>query len=340
VLVALLGATATAQADPLKELHVTVEPAIVTDDDSVDFTVTFTNLNSPQLGAVGITSPFTVNAVDENLSTFDSNGPLSKAWSLASVEGDVVRFTADTQTDRLLPGESVSVVITAITPDINADTNDSDEVHSWLAAGRQANTFNDAMGGNDVTQAFQDRDGTFVFRSEDGITTSSLGTHQTLVVSGSAVDCSTGPCKGSDIQTSTTVTITVEGCSTGTLVVDATDLFADQVGAAAFYHYLYPIDPNTGLPTACAFGSPVTVDFLYDKTLGVKAGELFFVAIYGEIDISEWDPLYVGDETPLPKCDKNRTVNCVEFVKGGSLGVNAQIKMVLVPFDPGGIAFR
>jgi hypothetical protein len=323
MLAASFGISTAALAAPVKELRVTVAPAVAVDATATNFTVTITNLGpSSQLGAAEITSPISINSVS------GVTAPAGKSWTAELVPGtDKVRLTANTLTDRLSPGQSVSVVINATTPDINTGVNDVDQVLSWLAAGRQANTFNDQMGGNDVAQAFANRQGAFIFRDGSGLISTVLGTHQTLVRSGRAVDCSgPGPCSQSDTQSQTTVTVSAASCNSGTLVVDASNLFANQVGAAAFYDYL---------DGGCSPGTVVTVDIAYPKSLVSNSKALTYIAVYGK-DISSLDPIYVGDNVPLPECGGSFTVNCV--VKAATKGSNAQLRMLLT--DPGAGAFR
>lgn len=325
MLAASFGISTAALADPVKELRVTVEPAVAVDATATSFTVTVTNLasNTSQLGAVELTSPFSIGAVSGV--TAPTGKSWTSTWPIAGLSTDKIRLTANTLTDRLVPGESLSVVIDATTPDINDEVNDVDQVYNWFAEGRQANTFNDQRGGNEVTQAFANREGTFVFRDGSGLVSTTLGTHQTLLRSGTAVDCSAGPCSGTDTQNLTTVTVTATGCNSGTLVVDASsNLFENQIGAAGFYDYFDGV---------CHEGSIVTVDIAYAKSLVPNPSSISsFVAIYGK-DVSTLDPAYVGDGNPLPKCDKNVSVNCVASVKGGSATIDAQIKMLLT--DPG-----
>ena len=323
MLAALVGAGSVAQAAPVKELRVTVEPAVAVDATATEFTVTITNLatDNAQLGAVEITSPFDVNSVSGV--TAPAGTSWTSEWPVTGQTPDKVRLTADTLQDRLLPGQSVSLVIGATTPDINTGINDVDQVFNWNANGRQANTFNDQMGGNEVTQAFANRDGTFVFRDGSGLASTALGTNQTLLRSGTASDCSAGPCSASDTQSQTTVTVTAAGCNSGTLLVDAGNLFPDQLGAAGFYDYF---------DGSCPEGSMVTVDISYAKSEVSSPGAIsFFAAVYVK-DITALDPNYVGDGNPLPKCGKDVPVNCVASLKGGS-SVTAQIKMLLT--DPG-----
>lgn len=329
MLAGVLAAGSAAQAAPVKELLVTVQPAVAVDATATNFTVSITNLatDTAQVGAVEITSPFSINSV--SAVTAPAGKSWTSLWPVTGLTSDKVRLTANTLTDRLLPGQSVSVVINATTPDINIGVNDVDGLFSWLAIGRQANNFNDQMGGNDVTQAFANRQGTFVIRDGSGLDSTALGTHQTLVRSGTAVDCSKGPCTASDTQNLTTVTVTATGCGAGTLVVDASILFTNQVGAAAFYDYL------SG-QAGCPQGTVVTVDFAYPKSLVTNSKALTYVADYAGKDISDLDPNYVGDGVPLPECGGDITVNCV--VKAGTKGSNAQLLMLLT--DPGAGAFR
>jgi hypothetical protein len=319
---ASFGISTAALAAPVKELRVTVTPAVAVDATATNFTVTITNLGpSAQLGGVEITSPFSVNTVS------GVTAPAGKSWTSEGLTIEKVRLTANTLNDRLSPGQSVSVVINATTPDIDTSVNDVDQVSSWLGIGRQANSFNDQMGGNDVTQAFANRQGTFITRDGSGLISTVLGTHQTLVRSGRAVDCSgPGPCSQSDTQSQTTVTVSATGCNDGTLVVDASNLFANQVGAAAFYDYL---------DGGCSPGTVVTVDIAYPKSLVNNSKALTYIAVYGK-DISGLDPNYVGDNVPLPECGGSITVNCV--VKAATKGSNAQLRMLLT--DPGAGAFR
>jgi hypothetical protein len=325
MLAALTAAGTVAQAAPVKELRVTVEPAVAADASVTDFTVTITNLatDNAQLGSVEIASPFTVNSVS------GVTAPSGKSWTSEwPVTGltDKVRLTANTLTDRLTPGQSVQVVVNATTPDLFGGINDADQVFDWLAAGRQANTFNDQMGGNDVNQAFANRQGTFLFRDGSGLLSTTLGTHQTLVRTGESADCSTQACTASDTQNQTKVTVTAAGCNSGTLVVDASslNLVNGQIGAAAFYDYFDGLCPENTI---------ATVDIAYSKSLVPNPGAISaFTATYVK-SITHLDPNYVGDGNPLPSCDKKVTVNCVVFVKGGSNTVNAQIKTLLT--DPG-----
>jgi hypothetical protein len=325
ILASLVGVASAIAAAP-KFLRIDVQPAVVVDDTSTVFTVTATNLQTTTLlGGVEITFPdgFTVTAAD-NLVT-----PPGKNWDVIyPVPGrsaNMVRLVAETQGDRIGFEQAVSVDITATTPDINSEVNDVDIIADITASGRQSNQFN--SGGNEFSQSFETRDDTFVYRSGDGLTSSSsLLTNQILIVSGTASDC-TVDCSGTDTQGLVTVNISVPGCDAGTLVVDATDLFLgdDPVNIAAFYHYLDGVSGCLGLP--------VVVEITYDSSLGVTPGGLDYVAYYG-VDISQYDPDYVGDGNILPSCSGSVSLNCVDSVTGSSAGTVATIIGVLVDTDP------
>ena len=328
MLATLLASVSMAQADVLKDLLVTVEPATTTASTTTDFTVTVTNLetNDKELGAVAITVPasFTVHSVTDVVA--DGGNSWSSPWQ--SGDGNQVLLAADSQMDRLLPtGQSVSALVSATPP----NNQGADNVYSWSAVGRQATTFNDdgSAGGNEFAQVFADRDGTFDVRNADGTTTSqTLGTHQTLVT-GVAVDCSAGPCTATLTEYLTTVTVSAV-CGAGTLVVDTIEVDSQvgEIGAGAFYNYF----------GGCPEGTVVTVDIQYQKTDEVpNPGSLKFKTFYDK-DILDLDPDYVGDGNQLPACKQNITVNCVQSVKSGSGVVNGQIKMLLT--DPAGIGFK
>jgi hypothetical protein len=336
LLIAMSWGIFTVQAAPVKNFLVTVNPPVAVDDTATEFTLMVTNLDNNVLGAVQVAVPegLVVNSVAQPLVT-----PSSKTWvSEWPVAGDAgtIRIRAATQTDRLGLGDTVTIAVNATTPDINQATNDVDLVTTWAAEGRQANNFN--SDGNDFAQAFQERGQTFVFRDGDGLANTQLLTNQVLVVSGTASDCAV-KCSGTDTQDAVTVTITVQGCDVGTLVVDATDLFAgdDPISVGGFYHYLD--DQGTCIPANPSSAPRVTVDFLYDKSLGVKPGELSFAAYYG-VPITEYDPLYVGDGNTLPVCKGAITVNCVASIKGAKDGVTARVILILLASDPGAAGFR
>jgi hypothetical protein len=319
LLVGVFGGGPVAQGAPVKELRVTVEPAVAADDWATDFIVTITNLGpSAQLGAVQITSPFSVNDV----TGIDASGKMwTTPWQASDPDPDTIRLVANTLSDRLAPGQSVRVIVNATTPDINDEANNVDQFFPWLAEGRQANNFNDQQGGNEITQnKVATREGSFLFRDESGLTSTGLRTHEVLVRSGAAVDCGMGACTEDDTFEGTKVTVTVPGCMDGTLVVDAGFLFDGQVGAAAFYDYFGD----------CPEGTIVTVDIMFPKSLVNNAKALNYFAVYGK-DIPGFDP-----NVPLPECGGSVTVNCV--VKAATKGSNAQLKMLLT--DPGAGAFR
>lgn len=305
-LAALMAGGTAAQADPMKYLIVDVTPSTATAMVQETFTVDVTNApsNNTELGAVEITSPFDITGVVSVAGTFASNEtPLTKSWTL-TWDGTSKKFqlTANTQMDRLSPGEFVSVEVDATPP----YPYDNSTPYNWKAVGRQANTFNDGVDGNIV---FQDL---------------SQGSY-TTTVTGTAVDCSEGPCKGSQTASQTAVTVSAD-CLSGMLVVDTTlNVDPNQIGAAAFFSYF----------SGDCEGEIATVAFSFAKSLVGSPGGLEFAADYGSKDINALYgyPSYVNGTT-FPSCNANKgvVVNCVDSLKGGSTSVDATIKMVLT--DP------
>lgn len=343
-LVASMLGVNVALADPVKFFLVEVDPPVAVDDTNTAFTVTVTNVSQNVLGAVEITVPsgFTVNSVGATPTTSSGQTWVSE-WPVAG-NASKFRLLAASQTDRLATNQSVSIGVNARTPDIDSvdNENDVDQVGLfWTGEGRQANNFN--SGGNDFLQTFETRGDNFVYRDGTGLEPYALQTHETLVISGTANPCTSNGCQGNDSQSyldlaNVTVTISVERCAVGTLVVDATDfLEGDQDVMTGFYHYL------PGSETASCFDPAdpkrVFVDFFLPKELGVKPGDITFRAYYG-VDITEFDPQYVGDDTPLPKCSKTILFNCDGGASGGQAGTTARMVLILVPTDPGGSLFR
>jgi hypothetical protein len=309
-----------------KEYQLTVEPPVVVDGVAATFTVTVKNLDNNVLGAVEITPP-------TGFGNISVGNPSPGTWSkdLTSAPGKI-RLIANSQDARLGLGQTVSVPVTATPPSADGQLDDSDNIVTWSSEGRQANNFN--SGGNDFFQKLgTERSGDYVYRpgGAGGVQARVLLTYETLVVSGDLVDCTAGPCKGSDSQSGVQVDITLLGCTVGSLVVDATDLFPadDPIAIAGFYHYLTDAS-STG---SCIGASTAVIHFVYPKDLGVKTGELGFKAYYGG-KLSG----YV-DGTPLESC-KKVSINCVDYVKGGKDGVEAQLILPVLASDPGGIAFR
>lgn len=308
-MIALMAGATAAQADPMKYLIVDVSPSTATTLVEKTFTVDVTNSpnNNTELGAIEITSPFDITGGITIFGTFDANdGALAKSWTLAwDGTSKTFRLTADTQTDRLDPGQYLSVEVTATPPAQTSDTS-----YDWLAVGRQANTFNDNVDGNIVSQNL--KEGSY-----------------TTVVTGTAVNCAHGPCQASQSEAKTTVTVSAD-CGNGILVVDTTlDVDPNQIGAAAFFSYFLTEGGEN-----CE-GRIATVDFEYSKVLISSPGGLEFAADYGSKNINaEFGfPTYTNGD-PFPSCNANKgiTVNCVEFVKGGSTTVSAEVEVVLT--DP------
>jgi hypothetical protein len=351
LLMSLVGGMSAAYGAPAqKTFTFEVNPAVAADDTdtSFEFEVVNTSANAP-LGALSISLPTGFSALSVNSIV---TSPAGRNWT-GTVSGTTVRLVAQTTNDRLQPGQSLVATVLIHTKDINTVTNDVDEIHTFSAVGRQANNFNDQKGANDVfQQTFTRTIGALIYRDGDGLEQVTLDSNQILLVSGEVADCSgSGPCTATDVQNFTTVTITAPGCNVEgtTLVADATAPFAEvqtgtAVGEAAFFHYLY--DPE-GAP--CPFGSNVDVTILHGKDLKLKANELKVANFYG-VDISEYDPYYVGDGVALPSCGADvpsvadpavvYTTNCLVDITSGSDGITIRLKAVLTPTDPGSVTFR
>lgn len=351
LLMSLMGGMSAAYGAPSqKTFTFEVNPAVAADDTetSFEFEVVNTSAKAP-LGAVSVSLPTGFNAL-----SVDSivTSPAGKNWT-GTASGTTVRLAAVTTNDRLQPGQSLVATVLVHTKDINTETNDVDEIHTFNAVGRQANNFNDQNGANDVFQTtFARTIGALIYRDADSLEQVTLDSNQILLVSGETADCSgSQPCTATDVQNFTTVTITAPGCNVAgtTLVADATEPFAEvqtgtAVGEAAFFHYLY--DPEAA---PCPFGSTVDVTILHGKELKLKANELKVANFYA-VDISEYDPYYVGDGVALPNCGSDvpsvvdpsvlYTTNCLVDISSGSDGITIQLKAVLTPTDPGSVTFR
>lgn len=300
---ALVAGATVAQADPMKYLIVDVTPSSATTYVQETFTVTITNdpESNNELGAVQITSPFTITG---DITIVDTSG---KTWSLTwDGSSSSFRLIADTQADRLGPGETLTVEVEA-TP--NQPPSPETE-YEWLAVGRQANTFNDNFGANIV---YQDLD----------------RGHFTTTLTGEVFNCAgKSLCEAPIAAEGTSVTVSAV-CDSGQISVDTRlEGYENQIGAAIVFGYLLDEGGQD-----CE-GRIATVDFSYSKSVVSSPGGLNFAADYGTKDITSFGyPAYTNGD-PFPSCNENKgiIVNCVEFVQGGSTTINAQVKMVLT--DP------
>jgi hypothetical protein len=349
-LAALLATTATASADPEKNYLIEVTPAVAADNSIQQFNVRFTNVdgNNP-LGGIELYPA--VSTLNGEVVAFSLVPPVeagdvsvsdpTNLWS-ATVVGETVRLLAADPDSRLSTGEWIELAVTYSTPDVDALNveNDIDLVFDFPSEARQANNFN--AGGNDFFPVTQDRDDPVTYRDGDGFTDPVfLQSNQVLVVSGTTNDCSVD-CSGTDTQTGITVEISVENCDTGTLVVDATDLFAGASDIiSGVYNYL-PVsefetcfDPEQLKRVFIDYTIPGPVA----RDLGVKAKDITAVAYYG-IDITGYDPDYVGDGEILPECDDVRTFNCAVPASNGPNGIEAETVLILLPTDPGTSLYR
>jgi hypothetical protein len=346
-LAALLASTATASADPEKNFLVEVAPAVAVDDSTQAFDFTFTNVdaNNP-LGGIEIDPATAVLSGEPVFFTLSAVGdPSLGTWSVTN-DGTTVQLLANDSAARLTFGQSISITVTYDIPDINVDLNDIDLIYTFPVEGRQANNFNSE--GNVFIPTTETRE-QLAFRDGDGLEPVSLQSNQVLVVSGEVYEC-TGDCFGSDTQTGITVDVTIEGCASGTLVVDATDLFAGQSDIiSGFYNYL-PVEETQSCYDPAVLKSALiefTIPGEVARALNVKAKDITAAAHYG-VDLADfYDPAvhpeidaYVGDGQTLPACDDSTAVNCFIPASNGPNGIEAGVVLVFIPTDPGGVLFR
>ncbi len=208
VLVALgliLGVVSPGVAAPEgKSFTTEITPTTSTAGTSVSYTLTITNTSDvAPLGASRITVPdgFVVGAVAVEP---------GRSWSLVST--DPIEIVANDVGSRLLPGQSISVSIDAVTPLQNGD-----ESYQFQVESRQANNFNGKK--NDLN-----------------------GTGPVVTITGSAVACERGnSCNTGHSEAGTSVDVTTTCAADATecanLIVDLDTNCLDQpcAGRAALW---------------------------------------------------------------------------------------------------------